>query len=272
VARTNVNGICALCLRKSRLCRSHYIAKAFYKLCREAGLNPIVLTPKIVKHSPRQMRAHLLCRSCEEKLKTNGEDPVLALVDRAGSFPLLERMNDTAPVGTSGPVPFYAAKSLGVDPSALAYFAISLLWRGSLLDWGTLRSQTTSISLGAYRDTFRSFLAGETGFPRHTYIIVTACTDTGSREMILSPWLVSETSKEHQQLETLVRGIWFRVVVGNRAPLGLASLCCMQSNEKRLFKRNEEQEVVHACNHFYRSAEIAENVKNRPGPSSSTGP
>lgn len=50
------------------------------------------MTPRLIKATPKQLWAHLLCGSCEELFNRKGENPVQALLNGAGGFPLLNRM------------------------------------------------------------------------------------------------------------------------------------------------------------------------------------
>lgn len=60
---------------------------------------PVVMTPKLVKVSPRQLWAHLLCEACEQRLNERGEKPFLALCNDAdNNFRLLNLMEVAMPI------------------------------------------------------------------------------------------------------------------------------------------------------------------------------
>jgi hypothetical protein len=77
MAKKNVEGICRLCLKEKRLCKSHYLGRALHKLCRENGEDAVMMTPKVVMVTQRQLWVHLLCGDCEARLNKFGETAVL---------------------------------------------------------------------------------------------------------------------------------------------------------------------------------------------------
>lgn len=53
--------------------------KALWKLDREDGEDPVVMTPEYITLSQREVWSHLLCESCELLFSQRGEDPVISL-------------------------------------------------------------------------------------------------------------------------------------------------------------------------------------------------
>jgi hypothetical protein len=51
-----------------------------------------------------------------------------------------------------------------IDVSALAYFAASIFWRGSIHPWND--DGTVPVSLGPYQEQFRRYLMGLDAFPK----------------------------------------------------------------------------------------------------------
>ena len=143
------------------------------------------MTPKLITTTPKQLWAHLLCESCEQLLNETGEKPIQALFNGATSFPLLGRMNVAMPMATAATVTFYSGSAMGVDTETLAYYALSILWKGSVHKWTTLKGQKSSVDLGAHQEPIRRYLIGDAGFPDCVYVVVTACTDIGSQGMVL---------------------------------------------------------------------------------------
>jgi hypothetical protein len=254
MAIKKVIGVCKLCGRRRRLCRSHYLGKALFKLTRENGKHPIILTPKIIAPSPRQMSAHLLCEECEHRFKVR-EDTALALMNGKNGFPLLERMKLALTIEQGDKVVTFSGAAMGVDTDALAYFALSLLWRGSVHVWNTLKGQTTSVSLGKYEERIRRYLLGETGLPEGVYVMVAVCVDVGAQGTTFPPHLL-EGSK-YQTYSTLVRGLWFHIVVDDEAPSAETSrLCCAKGAQKLIFLKNCSEEFLHAGRHLRSTAEV----------------
>jgi hypothetical protein len=182
MAFTNVQGVCKLCLQPRILCKSHYLGRALHVLSRDDGKNAIVLTPKIITATPKQVWAHLLCAECEKRISRNGESYVLTLLNRKNSFALLDLLNKATPMKEEGALKVFSATDLGIDTDKLAYFALSIVWRGSVHDWKTIEGQTTGVPLGPYEERIRQYLAGEAWFPADVLVAVHVCTDLGSTE------------------------------------------------------------------------------------------
>jgi hypothetical protein len=248
MAKRNVQGVCKLCGKTAILCKSHYLGRSFYKLCKPGNRNPTVLTPDVTTNTPRQMWCHLLCSQCEHRFKVLGEDPVLKLVNGRDRFPLLECMQVSPNIGNEGPVIKFSGLEMGVDTEPIGYFVLSLLWRGSVTKWKTLRGQATYISLGENEEPIRKYLNGESGYPADVCVVATACTDSVSQKWLLAPWAVDE--RRFDKFELLIRGIWFHVAISTGPPLGMNDLCCVNSSKHVLFQRSCEQDIVDAVAHF----------------------
>lgn len=264
MAKKLKTGICALCLQDRVLCKSHYLGRAIHRL---AGLNndvgQIILTPKILAASPRHLVGHLLCGECEQRFNKLGEAPVLQLLNRGDSFPLFERMKLALDIGRSGDATVFSGSDMGIDTTALAYFALSLAWRGSVRKWGTLKGQTTGISLGKYQQPIRSYLAGESTFPRDVSVTAAVCSDAGSQLMVNAPWLV-ETDDKHLQIEILVRGLWFHVLAGTGVPDRYMSLCLMRSPKHPIFLANFSEQFLLMNKHFFECGRRSGGGTDRP--------
>src|ERR1035441_10730071 len=98
MARKNVHGVCMLCQKRAKLCKSHYLGRVLHKMSFTGDEPPVVMTPKLVRISPRQLWAHLLCEACEQRLNELGEKPFLALCnDASNNFRLLNLMRVAVP-------------------------------------------------------------------------------------------------------------------------------------------------------------------------------
>ncbi len=173
-----VIGTCRLCLKANReLCDSHYVPAAVYRQLREDKAkkpDPWVITPRASVQTSRQLSAHLLCEDCEGMFSSNGEDWVGRHFLKAnGSFKLATILAAQTPLAATSDDPtrvYLAANIPEVDPSALAYFAASVFWRGSIYPWNDER--TIPVPLGKYGEDFRKYLLGESPFPTHAALIV----------------------------------------------------------------------------------------------------
>lgn len=259
MAKKNVRGICRLCLKDRALCKSHYVGHAIQRLCRQAGEDPILMTPKVILATPRQLWAHLLCQGCEDRLNRMGENVVLQWLDNNHGFRLLEWMQRSCIVKDEGGVVTFSARDIGIDTEPFAHFGLGLLWKGTVHQWATAEGQTTSVNLGPYEDSIRRYLLGEAGLPDGIYVILAVCEDRGSRGMVFAPTLVNEA--HHQMFSILVRGLWFHIIVDKNAKPGNKEVCCLRSEKKVLHLENCEKRLIEAGQHLYRTARVAPNVK-----------
>src|SRR6201993_5055031 len=238
MARKHFIGICRLCRKRRTLGKSHYLGRAFHKLALTNGRDAIMMTPKVITATKRQLWAHLLCRGCEERLNKFGETSTLRWVDNGDTFPLLDRMRLSLPVKKEGGSTTFSGTAMGVDTAPLAYFALALLWKGSVHQWPTAKGQTTSIDLGSFQEPIRRFLLGG-AFPGDVYVLVGVCEDRGSRGTVYAPSVLSET--RHRTYSILTRGLWFHFVADEKAEYGISALCCVRSAGKVLHLENCHQ-------------------------------
>jgi len=165
MARKSVRGVCKLCRKRRILCKSHYLGRALYALSRVNGENPVVMTPQLVTLSPRQMWAHLLCRECEERFCKCGEKPVMQLLNGKDQFPLLNRMQLALAVKKDGDAVTFSGTAMGIDTTPLAYFALSLVWRGAVHKWKTLKGQQHSWNLANTKSQSEGTYSAKPVFP-----------------------------------------------------------------------------------------------------------
>jgi hypothetical protein len=234
MAKKNVRGICRLCKKHAQLCKSHYIARAFHSLNRQFGEDPVVMTPRRVMLTPRQVWAHLLCGPCESRMNKFGEAPVLKLVDNGHRFPLLDKMNRHEPIKVEEKSTTYSAINLGIDTNALAHFALGFLWKAAVHKWRTLEGQEISIILGEFEEPIRRYVLGETGLPPSIFVLASVCEDVGSRGMV---WAPAQLSGLPIMFWILARGLWFHIAFDDKPPKGIEQLCCVQSLHKVIIEK-----------------------------------
>lgn len=219
-----------------------------------------MMTPKLIKATPRQLWAHLLCESCEQLLNEKGEKPVQALFNGATSFPLLDRMNVAMPFATAPTVTFYSGSAMGVDTETLAYYALSILWKGSVHRWTTLKEQKSSVSLGAHQEAIRRYLIGEASFPDCVYVVVTVCTDIGSQGMVFAPSLMAETM--YPMYSVLVRGLWFHIALTDKQTPALDGVCCVRSGRRVLHKADCTEPFLQSGRHIHQTAVVSPELRH----------
>jgi hypothetical protein len=258
VAKKNVTGTCRLCKKRRILCKSHYLGRALHKLALTNRQDGIMMTPKVIMAMQRQLWAHLLCRECEGRLNKLGETPTSRWIDNGKEFPLLERMKLSCAVKEEPGAVTFSGSAMGVDTESLAYFALSLLWKGGVHQWPTVEGQTTSVPLGAFEERIRKYLLGGP-FPVNVYVLLGVCEDRGSRGMVFAPTVMRET--RHHTFSVLVRGLWFHIVADSKAG-AVRDLCCVRSAKKVLHLENCARRFIDAGRHIHKTARIAPNVKS----------
>jgi hypothetical protein len=257
MAKKNVQGVCRLCGKRKTLCRSHYLGRAIQRLCRENGKDAVMMTPKVIMETQRQLWAHLLCRECEGRLNKFGETPVLRLLDNGSAFPLLSLMSVAMHVKAEPGVVTFSGSAMGINTDALGHFALGILWKGGVHKWSTVGGQTTSVNLRGYISAIRRYLLGKGGIPKGIFVIVAVCEDKGSRGMVFAPARLR--GSRYKQFSMLVRGLWFHIIVDERAR-GMKGLCCVQSDKRVLHLENCHTRMMQAAGHLHKSARVAPSL------------
>lgn len=141
--------------------------RGLYDLCKTPDDDPIFVSDRVIMQSSRQLKHPLLCKECDGMLSREGENWVLPLLANAdGAFPLFEFLKTVAPDMRGDDFEGYACSQIPeIDCQKLTHFAAGIFWKASIHSWRG--SETTPlIELGKYRDSLRSFLRGECGFPK----------------------------------------------------------------------------------------------------------
>ena len=166
-----MRGQCKLCLKNDvELKKSHYLPAGIYKGLRDEtkkNPNPVLISRRGAVQTSRQKTAPLLCSSCEQRFSKNGENWVLHnCLQKDGSFPLMSILSSRIPdllVDSNPTRVYYASCNSEVNISALAYFAISIFWRGAVYGWN--EDGSVPIKLGPFQEQFRQYLMGLSTFP-----------------------------------------------------------------------------------------------------------
>jgi len=171
----------------------------------------------------------------------------------------LGRMGVAMAVRTEPTVVTYSGAAMGIDTRPLAYYALSLLWKGSVHKWTTLKGQKSSIDLGKHQEPIRRYLKGEAEFPDGVYVIVTACTDVGSQGMVFAPNLMAGT--QYPMHSILVRGLWFHIITTDEKVPGLDNLCCIRSPRKTLHKADCTEPFLQAGRFIHQTAVVSPELR-----------
>ena len=220
---------CKLCLQDvPKLENSHFLPAAIYKILRDErkkNPNPWSLTRKSAVQTSRQITARLLCRECEQRFSKNGEAWVLRnCLRKDGSFPLGSildsRLPDVSFNGTPTRV-YYASNIPEINISALAYFAASIFWRGSIHTWNN--DGSIPVSLGPFQEEFRQYLMGLQGFPEHGSLWVVVREGKEIERLTYAP--IGERKGNVHVYKFPMPGLAFLLTVGKNIPTKRRAKC-----------------------------------------------
>ncbi len=111
------------------------------------------------------------------------------------------------------------------------------------------------MSLGVFEEPIRKYLTGEAGFPPGVVVMVTVCTDIGSRFCTFAPSARKGALFPSHSL--LVRGVWFHILTSANLPTVVRELCCVNSAKKVLFVKDCEKEILQAGGHIMATASVS---------------
>jgi hypothetical protein len=232
-------GICKLCGEYKTLRKSHFIPKGFYP----KDLKKLeYATRRAAGIHSRHVKQYLLCNSCEEKFNKNGESYVIKLIrPNETDFPIRDKIASATSPESDG-VSVVSAPTIGVDTDKFAYFMLSVVWRASVKQWRLPdRSLSNLLDPGEYQEPIRKFLNGETKFPDNMIVIVSVGTDQYSRDRWFAPAPLTEHGLKTVSL--LTRGVFFRLLMGEKIVTQLGDYCCVTSPSKNLFLADGEKKV-----------------------------
>jgi hypothetical protein len=157
--------VCALCLKKRKLCRSHIIPEFFYKPIYDGPLRQffVISTDPKEPTYPRQIgfRERLLCEECDRQRLGRVEDY---------SSKVLYGGVEIGVIPVSGMI-----KIEGLDYAKFKLFTMSLIWRASV----TNLSHFSCVNIQPYDKTIRRMLLN--GIPGEEYEF--GCSIMGSPEI-----------------------------------------------------------------------------------------
>ena len=210
---------CGLCQNERSLRSSHCIPGALIHLCRDVGFEPIHILDGTAFTTSYEARAPFLCFECEAKFDKLGESTVIAqCLRRPGAFPFREKLRGLRPVSClEGSRVYMSAQLPSSDVDALKYFAASVFWRSSAMQWKIAKRRYTKDNLGyKYREQFRKYLLGESGYPSKAAMVMIVSDDDDLAPFVLWP-SVTRGEGCHRHV-FYIPGIEFNLFVGNVLP------------------------------------------------------
>ena len=229
-----MTGQCKLCLQHTSLKNSHFLPAGVYKRLRdtnEKNPNPWMLSKKTVVQTSKQKTAPLLCLECEQRFSKNGEHWVLGhCLQEDGSFPLASILASRVPdisFPNSPTKVYYASNIPEINISALAYFAASMFWRGSVYTWND--DGSIPVKLGPFQEQFRQYLMGLTTFPQDCSLVVLVREGKEVNHLTFTP--IGERKGNFHVHRFPMPGLAFTLVVGKNIPANYRKACCVHGSE-----------------------------------------
>ncbi len=171
-------GVCALCGTTAILRHSHYLAAAFFRRLHtkegERTLHPISVNASRAMYDCTQPQTELLCDSCENRFKVQGEDWVIKCsCQKDGCFPLRDLLVQSTPIGQIGQPPradIYTGDRIpGIRHTEIIYFAASVFWRGWVFDWSRISDFAQLELPPGLGLELQDFLLGRSPFPTSVF-------------------------------------------------------------------------------------------------------
>src|SRR5208282_5593591 len=191
----------------------------------EKNPHPWLLTNTTAVQTSRQMTAPLLCSSCEQRFSRSGENWVLShCLQKDTSFPLQATLVSRNPDLTAPPNPtkLYRADQIPeINISALAYFAASVFWRGSIYPWND--NGSIPVELGPFREPFRQYLMEEKPFPNDACLWLVVREGKYIDRLTYAP-LGARQDKLHVY-KFPMPGLAFTLIVSKNTPIGHREKC-----------------------------------------------
>jgi hypothetical protein len=237
---------CKLCRSVGPLRESHYIPKSAYKLIGRANEGaPVILKKKVAIQKDEQIKAYVLCQECEQRFSENGERWVMKFCHRVGEgFKLKDLIESSKPLLVEDKLRVYSAANIAeIDIEKLAYFAASIVWRGSAHKWKSGRDQVNGLDLGTkYEEELRLYLLGQTPFPRNAVLWVSVIPSAELSNTVVFP--TGEKKGWYWRYKFTILGITFAFFLGGRIDMGIRRFCAYRSPEKFIFSGDNVSDHV----------------------------
>lgn len=264
---------CRLCLRPQKLCNSHFMPAVFY---RHLGLDdsgnfqskalPRLTRDKLM-HVPKHVTKHLLCTDCERRFSKGGEGWVSRMGYQVGrSFGLQTVLNTMTPRLELSSGRVYAADdNTAIDWGKLAYFALSVFWRGACDHWDTRPDNRTFIEMDpGLQEELRLFLLGGSDYPLNVMLMLRiASSRRGPAHLMSFPSSGSLTGPDWQarQYTFMVPGMIFTLVPGPGIPPDYVRQGCLIRGDGRpLFMMRSDELFVREQVKLLATAEPSQKI------------
>ena len=224
-------GQCRLCGETRTLRDSHFLPAGYYKhlALDENGIfqnNAVFLLTRDKLTKGKQLKKHLLCANCEGRFNNNGEKWVIARGYKVGArFPLQDAIRKATPAQSLSNGWVYRLDDVhGVDWEKLAYFALSVFWRGAINSWADRFDQERNGSKPPFiemdpklQDRLRQFLLGEADYPDDILLMLKISAGQSAAARLMSAPSTGDIEfpdAARPQYSFMIPGIIFTLIPG----------------------------------------------------------
>lgn len=242
---------CALCLHEKPLLDSHLLPRAVYRRhLSGAGGEQLVMSKKPTEvdggcsiSTSHQVTKRLLCRHCEDILSRRGEkDTIPLLGSAAGSFPLLELLDQLKPTAESNEHRVYSLATSTLPVASLVHFGMGIFWKATQPKWNWGPYPANTVQLGEFEEELRRFVLGDC--PSTPNIVLTIQCIDSSTFAALSNFPQSSRGQLGRQHWFRVLGVKFRLVASNRLENGLRRLAANSASQPIILRSRQPSEEL----------------------------
>jgi hypothetical protein len=170
---------------------------------------------------------------CEKRLSDNGENWVLRHCPRRSRFKLATILDAESPSEASPETRIYLASDIPqIDTDALAYFATSIFWRGSIHPWN--QDGSLPVRLGPFADSFRRYLMGEEAFPKYAALWVAVREKSKVGRLTFTP--VGGRIGNFHTHRFPMPGFGFMLFTGKNIPENIRRICFVRGQGNPLIR------------------------------------
>jgi hypothetical protein len=192
---------------------------------------PILVSSQIVIGTTKPVAQDLLCAECEDLFSKNGEAWVSQIIARLGSFPLCYAVETCPKIKETPDLTLFACRgNAAINIDKLAYFALSMFWRSSIVNWRAI-ANVPRIELGEYEEPIRRFLRGEAAIPPDCVLIATLWTHQPSNLQVILP-AESHENQPFRIFSLKVPGIQIALLTGAEIPQDARNECMYSSSNQ----------------------------------------
>jgi hypothetical protein len=229
--------ICPLCLLPKELVISHFIPAAAYKPLYAENLSvnePMVMTPRKIFQSSRQITGRNLCSDCEHILNEGGEMWTLDKLATLSTFVLRDIVCTAPLIVNEDDFKVFNCEALPeLKIDKLVHFSAGLFWKSAACTWPMLNGPVNQIDLGPYKEPLRQFVLGLAPFPRDMCLII--YLDAKKTPLIAMTPPRKFKSVNFHMFAFYLHGLQCLLCVGKMAPREVGDFCVATANGRPIF-------------------------------------